>query len=113
VLVGFPYTASMETLDYNVDAEGGALHAQRRRTPKVFIRTRDTRGLEVAQDAGSALNPVKERIYTPNSPIALVSDVIEASIQSSWERQGKVYIQAKYPVPAEILSVMPMIAKGG
>lgn len=113
VLLGFPYVGGIETLDFNIDAEGGALHAQRRRTSKIFIRTRDTRGLEVAQDAQSKLNPVKERLYVPNSPIALVSDVIEAVPTSEWSRQGKVYVEASYPLPAEVLSIMPLVTKGG
>lgn len=113
VIVGFPFTAELTTLDYDIQAEGGALHAQRRKVAKVFIRTRDTRGIEVSQNGGSPLNPVKERLYVPNVPIELTSDVIEAAVQSGWERQGRVHIEAKYPVPAEILSIMPQLAKGG
>ena len=113
VIIGSPFTGEMTTLDLNVDAGGGALHAQRRRVAKIFIRTVDTRGVFVAEDGTSPLNELKQRTFVPNTNIAAAEGVFEIVPASEWSRDGRVHLEFPYPVPAEITSVMPLIVVGG
>lgn len=112
VIIGVPFTAEMTTLDINSGSNGGSLQAQRRKVARIFIRVSNTRGVFGAEDGVSPLNEFKEQLYIPDAPIDAKSEVIEVSPSSEWNRQGRVHLEFPYPLPAEVLSIMPEMVVG-
>ena len=115
VIIGKPFTGEVTTLDLNVDAQGGALHAQRRRISKIFVRVFDTRGLFAAEDGSSPLNELKQRklVYDNAFSAADTEGVFEIVPAADWSRNGRVHLEFPYPLPAEVTSIMPQMTVGG
>jgi hypothetical protein len=113
--IGLPYISDMETLD--VDRPQGETIADKDKiVGSVSMYVEDTRGIWVGPkpptddsvDPLENLSEVKIRNEEDyDSPVSLTTDVVDVTIKSQWNSNGRVFIRQVDPLPMTILSVNP------
>jgi len=127
VTVGLPYLAQVQTMYLNQPSQNGTIQNRRKNISSVGIRVRASRGLEVGADQPdqsaqqnfktipwSGMSEIKERtnqVYA-GSAIPLYTGDYYKNITSGWDLKGQVAIQQRYPLPANILSVVSYWTEG-
>lgn len=113
--VGLPYLSDMETLDIDTNS-GESLIGKKKLITQVSMHVQDTRGVWVGAkppsdddtDPLEGLAELKireeEEWATPND---LVTDVVDVTLESHWNSNGRVFVRQVDPLPATILSIAP------
>jgi hypothetical protein len=109
VHIGFGYNCDFETLP--VDFLGqDVIQSRKASIPRVAMRVRGTRGLSGGKDVNN-LNEIKERsVSIGYSDIPTQDGVKYLGMRTTWSNDGQIYIRQKYPLPAEILSIIPEVS---
>lgn len=110
VSVGLPYTSSIETLEIN--ASDQSLLPLKRIVKTVHAFIRDTRGLFALTPGGTAEELAQRDVGEGYGAISTDTAVVELPVDSSWNNTGRVRVEARGPLPAEILSIMPEMNVG-
>lgn len=112
VHAGLPYTSSITTLDLST-FNGDTIRDKRKLVSAVRLQVSSTRGLKTGIP-GKTLTEHKQRGAEPYSmPVNPSTGLIEIRVVGTWNDAGSVEIRQEYPLPAEILSVMPEVTLGG
>ena len=112
VKVGFPYTATMQTLD--LDVQGAAGQYNIRAVDEIIVHLENSRGIFVGA-SDSSRPPIvipgraDEDYDQANSPL---DGPYRVPSHVAWERTAGVIIQSFDPLPARILNVVPDIKYG-
>jgi hypothetical protein len=112
VHVGLPYVSDMETLDLTVP--GQQIRGKMILIPRVSFIVEESRGIFAGPDADH-LTEFKQRdlehYYDPVAPqTGIVGPV---GIDSTWNRNGRLYIRQVDPIPLSVLAVIPEVVIGG
>jgi hypothetical protein len=111
VTVGLPYTAQLETLNLELPA-GGTMQGQMKKIAQVTVRVKESRGIQVGLYQG-ALQEVKQRsMETLGTAMQAYSGDWAVQIPSEWNRDGRLFVQQMYPLPATILDLIPEVNPG-
>jgi len=116
VHVGLPFTSDLETL--NIDtSQGETLADKNKLITEVTMFVQDTRGIWAgsrppSDDDVDPLENLRE-VKVRNSegyddPVALRTGIMEVQINGGWNDNGRTFIRNVDPVPASILTIVPM-----
>lgn len=113
ITVGLPFSAKMQTLNLDVQDQGGSIQGKRVKVAAVTVRLENSRGIKVGHDFDS-MYEVKERgpsVYM-GQPIPLTTGDERIVLGSQWDTTGSICIQQDNPLPCTILGVIPEIRVG-
>jgi hypothetical protein len=111
VLVGLRYSAQLETLNLELPANG-TMQGQMKKIAQVTVRVKESRGLQVGL-VQQALQEVKQRsAETLGSAMQPFSGDWAIQVPSEWNRDGRIFCQQMYPLPATILDLIPEVSLG-
>ncbi len=121
VTIGLPYTCQMQTL--YLDPQGGlTTQGKRKNIQAVTVRMQASRGMQVGTNqpdqstqpnnsspVWTGLQEVKQRNATikAGAAIPLFTGDEKISVPGDWARTGQVAVQQTYPLPCNILAVIP------
>lgn len=112
VHVGLPYRAWAESLDINVPAQE-TVRDRPKLIPRVALIVKETRGLKSGPDL-TLLDDFKMREFEDyESPIALMSGVMEVNTSGTWDKNGRFVLVQDDPLPATVLALIPEVAISG
>jgi hypothetical protein len=113
VVVGLPYTADLETLNLELATQGGpTAQGQMKKIGQVTVRVKEARGLSVGLNQG-ALAEIKQRSQeTLGTALQPFSGDWQISVPSEWNRDGRIFVRQRYPLPATILDLIPEVNAG-
>lgn len=110
VHVGLKYTSDLETL--NIEAPQGTLQGKLKRVFAVTVRFLKSRGLWVGPTF-SNMTEMKQREFEDyGEPTALLTGDKELSIPSEWNKNGRICLRQRDPLPMTILAVVPEFHMG-
>lgn len=114
IVVGLPYTMTIETLPIEIQARDGAFSSRRERIARMMLMFRDTRGGSFGL-SGKPLDEIKWRSTEPyGAPIELYSGKKYMVIpQSSYLDTVQLVIKQTLPLPMTVLSIVPEVSPGG
>ena len=111
VTVGLPYSAQLETLNLELPA-GGTMQGQMKKIAQVTVRVKESRGVQIGLNQG-ALQEVKQRASeTLGTAMQAYSGDWALQIPSEWNRDGRIFVQQMYPLPATVLDLIPEVNPG-
>ena len=112
VTVGLAYSAQLETLNLELPA-AGTVQGQMKKIAQVTVRVKESRGLQVGLYQG-AVQEVKQRTNeTLGTAMQAFSGDWAVQIPSEWNRDGRLFVQQMYPLPATVLDLIPEVNPGG
>lgn len=113
VVVGLPYTCTMDTLDIDTGELGRTLKAKSVSISKLVIELQDSRGVmcgPIDDLSGVNVTEVKPRFeYHNYNPIPLMTYKAEIILDPMWSRGGGVRLQQTNPLPMGVLSIVPQV----
>lgn len=105
VHVGLKYISDVGTLD--LETPQGTIQGKFKRVVAVTVRFDNSRGLFIGQNT-SELEEIKQRQdEAMGDPTALFSGDKLLMLGSSWNEEGRVFLRQRYPLPMNILAIMP------
>lgn len=122
IKIGLPYLPQLQSLYLDVPSQTGTVQGARKNLQAVTVRVQNTRGISVGTnqpDAStfpngqapewSGLYEMKPRNSTqpPGTAIPLYTGDLRELVAGNWAKPGQVAIQVNYPLPANILAIMP------
>jgi hypothetical protein len=127
ITVGLGYTCQLQTMF--LDMGGGVPTSQGRRknVPAVVVRVTGARGLAVGTNQIDAsftptmtappwtkMIEIKERnnSVAATAAVPLFTGDAYINVPGNWQKPGQVAVQQSYPLPAEILAVIPQVVLG-
>jgi hypothetical protein len=113
VTVGLPYTADLETLNLELATQAGpTVQGRMKKIAQVTVRVKDSRGLAVGISQ-TVLQEVKQRqVEALGAAMQPFSGDHAVTIPSEWNRDGRLFVRQRYPLPATILDLIPEVAVG-
>lgn len=111
IAVGLPYYAEMELL--NIDNPQSDVRGRQKHVTSAQLLVEKTRGLKVGMDREALTE------YAPDEPSelgdvpAMVTGIIDLSVEAQWEPGGRVIIRQDDPLPATVLAVITNVDIGG
>lgn len=109
--VGLAYQSEMETLDLEIP-EGSLLDRQVN-VKRVSVYVRASRGLFVANARGDWQEMKTRQVNDDYDTKSEHTGLFEATISGAWTEAGRVRIAQLYPLPCNIVSVIPQGVLGG
>lgn len=122
VTIGLPFTAQLQTLYLDAPVPDGTMQGRRKNLQAVTARVENTRGIFIGSnqpDAStqpngqapewSGLYEMKQRNATnfPGVAVPLYTGDLRELIGGDWAKPGQIAIQQSYPLPANILALLP------
>ena len=113
--VGLPYLSDIETLDVDTSS-GETISDKNKIIGSVACFFEDTRGVWTGAKppTDDSIDPLENLIEYKiratedyDSPVNLVTDVVEVNIKPEWNTNGRVFLRQVDPIPMSILSVNP------
>lgn len=112
VHIGLPIEGDLETLEVNM-AGAETMLDKKKIIPTVSLLVKNTRGIKVGPDA----DHMEEAIYREQSNGYEVqtpgTGTYKVNINATWKNTGRVLIQQRRPLPANVLGVIPRVVTGG
>ncbi|HSW00024.1 MAG TPA: hypothetical protein VLI39_07620 [Sedimentisphaerales bacterium] len=112
VLVGLPYTTQLETLELDMENQGGTLQDRLRDIKSLTLRLENTRGVW----AGPTFARIEELRFREGEdygdPTELFTGDKEMFLQSGTGSSARICIQNTDPVPLTVLAVIPRVTHG-
>lgn len=103
--IGLRYISDLETLDLEVPQ--GTIQGRLKDITHVDVKFNESRGLFMGPTVGE-LTELKQREFEPyGDPVDLFSGTKRQMIGSEWNTQGRVFLRQIYPLPMEVLAVIP------
>jgi hypothetical protein len=105
--VGLPYTAKLETEDFEAGAQAGTAQSRAKRISQVYLRLLNSLGGSVGPDA-SHLRTMRFRTgsMAQGSSPALFSGLKELDFDGGWERYARVRVEHSDPLPCHITGIV-------
>jgi len=110
ILAGIAYDCDFETLD--IEQGSPTMQGRQKRVSTVTMRVRSSRGLAVGPTSDRLVD-IKERTTEQMGyPTTLTTGDEEIAIDPSWNSNGRIFARQSYPLPSEILAVIPRLEQG-
>lgn len=127
IKIGLPYLPQLQTLYLEVPSQTGTVQGKQKNIQAVTARVQNTRGFSVGTnqpDASASPNgqaPAWERLYEmkqrnvtnpPGTAVPLFTGDLRELVAGSWEKPGQIAVQVNYPLPVNILALIPEFTLG-
>jgi len=112
--VGLPYTAIIETEDFEAGAQGGTAQSRAKRISQIYLRVLNSLGGTYGPDASN-----QQTIYyrtgadVHGSSPPLRSGLMELDFKGGWERYARVRLEHADPLPWHITGVVAELSVSG
>ena len=103
--VGLKYISDVETLDLEVPQ--GTIQGKWKHIPYVTVRFNQSRGLFVGPDSYNLTELKQRQFEAMDAPTALLSGDAVVTLSSDWNGTGRVFLRQRYPLPMDILDIIP------
>lgn len=110
VIVGLPYTCTLQTLA--VDVGEPTIQGKRKKVSKIIGRINQTRGLKYGTRAGNMVEAKERNTQQFGQPIELGSFDQHVNVDAGWSAGGRVLFVQDNPLPASVLAVILEITVG-
>lgn len=122
ITLGLAFTPQLQTLYLDPPSQQSVVQGKRKNIYRVVCRMEATRGISVGTNQVDAstqpnqapapwtnMKEIKQRNINVNAnvPIPLFTGDLPIRLPATWRRGGQVAIQQNYPLPANILAIMP------
>ncbi len=111
-VVGLPYTVDLETLD--IDQGRGSIKNDNIRIGEVFVWIQDSGSFYIGPKSVTGSGLTGMELYTPSNdesyPLAAgqtFTGVAPVTLQSTYTKNGRIFIRQPDPVPLTVLAVIP------
>jgi hypothetical protein len=114
ITVGLPFQAQLQTLYLDSPQAGGStIQGKRKNIYSVTVRVEASRGIKVGQTFDT-VTEFKDRgnDILAGQPIPLFTGDKLINITPLWTKPGQVCIQQDYPMPCNVLAVIPEVVVG-
>ncbi|QPT15232.1 hypothetical protein I6G37_09945 [Serratia rubidaea] len=112
VHAGLPITATIETLDVNLNGNETLLDKKKLFT-KASILVNESRGVFAGTPGNTFYEYAQRSTEFYDEPVEEETGTIELLLDSNWGKNGRVIIQQEDPLPMTILAVIPRVTVGG
>lgn len=127
ITVGLGFTAQLQTLYLDAPIQGGTMQGKRKNVYAATVRVQNSRGFSVGTNQVDAstqpnnanvpwtnLTLIKERnaLVNAGSAIPLYTGDIRTLVYGSWSKPGQVAIEQDFPLPMNVLAILPEYALG-
>lgn len=113
VIVGLPYTADLETLNLELATQNGpTAQGQMKKIGQVTVRVKEARGLSVGLHQAAPAEVKQRTQETLGTALQPFSGDWQISVPSEWNRDGRIFVRQRYPLPATILDLIPEVNVG-
>jgi hypothetical protein len=117
VHLGLQYIADFESLDLSTgqDVVQGVIKS----VGPVQVHVMNTRGIQIGSKFGDAMYEPKYydeegvEIDVYSSPTAMVTGILETSVEPEWNEGGRLCVRQSYPLPVTLLATIPNVEIGG
>jgi hypothetical protein len=108
--IGIPYTAKMETQDFEAGAQAGTAQSRAKRISQVYLRLVNSLGGHVGPDANN-LRAMRFRTgsMAQGASPTLFSGLKELDFDGGWERHARVRVEHSDPLPCHITGIVAEI----
>ena len=113
VHIGLPYTATLETLNVDLTAQGDTLQGKKKVINQVTLRLEDTRELWIGPDIDHLVQVPFRTDEGYEEATRLYTGDKRVTIRSSWGTNGRVVIRQSDPLPITVLAIIPEVSPGG
>ena len=110
LVVGLPYEADLETL--NLELPSVTLQGQALKIAQVTVRAKDSRGIRVGINTGTAQEVKQRSQESLGTPMRMFTGDYGITVPSEWNREGRLYLKQSYPLPCTILDLIPEVNVG-
>jgi hypothetical protein len=107
--VGLRYIADVETLNVesSLGFSGQTVQGKLKKIPQITIRFEKSRGLFYGH-SNEDLTEMKQREDEDwGEPTSLLTGDRQLTMPGDWDRNGRVFIRQRYPLPMTILAIVP------
>lgn len=109
VHVGLSYYSDFGSLGVSIQDQMGSAEGRTKTIPSVDIRFENTRAAFVGPDA-TRLDEMRFRDdYMGEDPIPLYTGIKSITLNTGYDREGKIYVRNTSPTPITILSITPEV----
>lgn len=107
VHVGLKYISDIQTLP--IEAPGGpnTIQGKWKRIPNVTVRFNQSRGLFAGPDNMNLIELKQRQFEAYGDPTALLTGDAVVTIPSQWGDTGQIFLRQRYPLPMDILDIIP------
>ncbi|WP_442801402.1 hypothetical protein [Serratia rubidaea] len=112
VHAGLPITATIETLDVNLNGNETLLDKKKLFT-KASILVNESRGVFAGTPGNTFYEYAQRSTEFYDEPVEEETGTIELLLDSNWGKSGRVIISQEDPLPMTILAVIPRVTVGG
>jgi len=110
---GLKYRSQLQTLFIEFgDQGGGTIQGKRKNIPSVTVRVADTRGLQMGGPTFDQMTEFKQRTSATPTTMPLMTGDQLINIDGSWSTSGQICVQQIYPLPAQVLGIIPEVLMG-
>jgi hypothetical protein len=108
IYVGPGYTCQLQSL--RIEAGQTTMQGRRKKITQVVARVVDTRGLKAGHDFKTMWEFKGPSAY--QAPQQLITGDQIITLDPRWEQEGQVCFQQDYPLPAQIIAIIPSVEPG-
>jgi hypothetical protein len=113
VHIGLPIVADLQTMPCAIEGAPAAGQANVKSINEAWIRVKNTSNLKVGPDF-TTMRVLKQRTSEPyGSPPALMSGVVQISIDGKWAEDGSICVRQDQPLPVTISALALGVRDGG
>ena len=127
ITVGLPFIAQLQSLYLDIPGAPGTIQGKRKNIYAVTVRVDKSRGLSVgtnqvdaattpsgSEEEWSHMIEVKDRgaAVSAGAAVPLFTGDYRVNVMADWDKHGQVAVQQKYPLPLNLLSIMPEVVVG-
>ena len=105
IIIGIPIVAKLKTLPLDPQQLVGG----KKLLPSAVLRVLKTRGVSAGPTETELYEPAPQ-ILMYGTAIDLFTGDLDVPIDSGWQDHGEVHVQQLHPLPANILSIVPLMA---
>lgn len=112
-IFGKPFSSSIKSLRLEFATRTDpTVQGKRKTIPAVTIRQHKTRGIEIGQDFDEMHEPNSRTDESLGQPPDLISGDVREPIYGDWNTFGQIAVRQQYPLPMQILGLIPEVVLG-
>lgn len=127
ITIGLPYTCQLQTLYLDTPNSRDSIQGKRKNIQAVTVRMEASRGMSVgtnqpdqstqpnnAEVPWTNMKPFKERtaLISAGSAIPLFTGDERILVPGDWKKPGQVAIETSFPLPANVIAILPEFTIG-
>lgn len=92
-----------------LEAPQGSIQGKEARIPYCTVRVLNSRGWIQGQEISDLVEPALRLFENVGDPMALFTGDVICTLGSQWEKEAQVFIRQAYPLPLELLDIIPAL----